>query len=56
MIVGVELIYNVNYWKFGVEYIYIFVVYGLLYFKNGKIIDIYFVGNNCIVGVVMFMF
>ena len=53
---GAELTYNVNHWKFGVEYTYTSAAYGSLYLKNGKIIDTHSVGNNRIVGVAMFMF
>lgn len=53
---GAELTYNVNHWKFGVEYTYTSAAYGSLNLKNGKIIDTHSIGNNRIVGVAMFMF
>ena len=53
---GAELTYNINHWKFGLEYTYTSAAYGLLDKSNGKIINTHSVGNNRIVGVAMFMF
>lgn len=53
---GAELTYNINHWKFGMEYTYTSAWYGSLNSGNGRITDTHSIGNHRIVGVAIFSF